>query len=198
MERLATSGENGLYPSSWSADGERLVFVEERLDGNDDIELLESRSGRVTSFLNSKYNERYPAISPDGRWIAYTSDETKREEVYVRPFPGPGGRWQVSGDSGIQPLWSKNGKQLFYRKQDQVWAVDVQTDSGFSISNRRMLFARPDYELGGPIRSYDLSLDGQRFLVVKKEQRKPTPVTEMILVQNWFEELKRLVPAGKK
>jgi len=69
----------------------------------------------------------------------------------------------------------KNGKQLFYRWQDQVWAVDVQTIGGFSISNRRMLFTRPGYVTGSPIRSYDLSPDGQRFLMVKVEQRKPTP-----------------------
>jgi len=79
-----------------------------------------------------------------------------------------------------------------------VWVVGVQTDGGFSINNRRMLFARPGYAMGSPIRSYDLSPDGQRFLMVKLEQRKPTPVTELILIQNWFEELKRLVPAGKK
>jgi hypothetical protein len=75
--------------------------------------------------------------------------------------------------------------------------VDVRADGGFSTGKPRLLFERPGYSLGGPIRGYDLSQDGQRFLMVKYEQSKPTPVTEMILVQNWFEELKRLVPTVK-
>ena len=103
----------------------------------------------------------------------------------------------VSSEGGSEPLWARNGKQLFYRRRDQVWVVDVRTDGGFSTSKPRLLFEQPGYSAGIPIRSYDLSLDGQRFLMVKLEQRKPTPVTEMILVQNWFEELKHLVPAGK-
>jgi hypothetical protein len=95
------------------------------------------------------------------------------------------------------PLWARNGKQLFYLWQDQVWVVDVRTDGGFATGKPRLLFERPGYASTSPIRSYDLSLDSQRFLMVKGEQRKPSPVTEMILVQNWFEELKRLVPTGK-
>jgi arylamine N-acetyltransferase len=105
---------------------------------------------------------------------------------------------QVSNEEGTAPLWSRNGKQLFYRRQDQVWVVDVRTDGGFATSKPRLLFERPGYYSTSPIRSYDLSLDSQRFLMMKLDQRKPTPVTEMILVQNWFEELKRLVPASKK
>jgi hypothetical protein len=79
-----------------------------------------------------------------------------------------------------------------------VWVVDVRTEGSFSVSKPRLLFERPGYVMGEPIRSYDLSPDGKRFLMVKLEQRKPTPVTEMVLAQNWFEELKRLVPSGKK
>jgi hypothetical protein len=107
-------------------------------------------------------------------------------------------KYPVSSEGGSQPLWARNGKQLFFRWQDQVWVVDVRTDDGFVSSKPRLLFEKPGYEGGNPIRTYDLSLDSQRFLMVKVEQRKPSPVTEMILVQNWFEELKRLVLAGKK
>jgi serine/threonine-protein kinase len=197
MERLTTSQYNQC-PGSWTSDGQTLALVETHPDTGFDIVMLEARSGRVRTFLNSQFNEMYPEFSPDGRWIAYSSDESKRNEVYVRPFPGPGMKHQVSSEGGIHPLWARNGKQLFYRWQDQVWVVDVRTDGGFATSKARLLFERPGYIPGTPIRSYDLSQDGQRFLMVKLEQRKPTPVTEMILVQNWFEELKRRLPIGKK
>jgi eukaryotic-like serine/threonine-protein kinase len=105
---------------------------------------------------------------------------------------------QVSSEGGEEPLWARNGKQLFYRWQAQVWVVDVRTNGGFAISKPRLLFEKPGYLRLEPVRSYDLSLDGQRFLMTKLDERKPTPVTEMTLVQNWFEELKRLVPSGKK
>ena len=163
-----------------------------------DIAMLDVHSGRVTPFLNSQSDEKYPEFSPDGRWIAYVSSESGRYEVYVRPFPSSGMKLPVSTDGGMMPLWARNGKQLFYRWQDQVWAVDVRTEGGFSTSKPRLLFkiSASDYDAVG--RTYDLSLDGLRFLMVKREDRKPTPVTEMIIIQNWFEELKRLVPTGKK
>jgi serine/threonine-protein kinase len=196
MERLTTS-EYYQFPGSWWSDGQTLALVESHPATGFDIVLLETRSESVRPFLNSQFNEAYPELSPDGRWIAYTSNESARNEVYVRPFPGPGMKHPVSSQGGREPLWARNGKQLFYRWQDQVWAVDVRTDGGFTTSKPRLLFERPGYSPATAIRGYDLSQDGQRFLMVKLEQRKPTPVTEMILVQNWFEELKRLAPAGK-
>jgi len=196
MERLTTS-EYGQRPGSWSSDGKTLAFVDFRPDTGSDIALLDVRSGRVTPFLNSKYAEWFPEFSPDGLWMAYTSDESNRQEVYVRPFPGPGMKQQVSSEGGGEPLWARNRKQLFYRWEDQVWVVDVRTDGGFATDKPRLLFEKPGYGRTYPIRSWDLSLDGQRFLMTKRENRKPTPVTEMILVQNWFEELNRLCPVKK-
>jgi len=117
----------------------------------------------------------------------------------VRPFPGPGEKWQISQEGGTEPLWARNGKQLFYQSVDryQNWAVDVQTGPVFSAGKPRLLFEQAGLQSTRPIRSWDLSLDGQRFLMVNFGETKPTPVTEMILVQNWFEELKRLAPTGK-
>jgi hypothetical protein len=111
---------------------------------------------------------------------------------------------QVSSEGGREPLWARNGKQLFYRRWDmnqvetQVWVVDIRTEGGFAAGKPRLLFENPGYGRSYPNRGWDLSLDSQRFLMYKREQRKSTPVTEMILVQNWFEELKRLVPHGGK
>jgi len=196
MERLTTS-DYSQRPGSWSSDGQTLALVQHHPATGFDILLLEASSGRVRPFLNTQFNEAYPEFSPDGRWMAYSSDESNRNEVYVRLFPGPGIKHQVSSQGGTQPLWARNGKQLFYRWQDQVWAADVRADGGFSTGKPRLLFERPGYFLGYYIRTYDLALDGQRFLMVKLES-KPTPVTEMIFVQNWFEELKRLVPNANK
>jgi eukaryotic-like serine/threonine-protein kinase len=184
MERLGTS-EYPSFPGSWSSDGKSLALVESHRGTEKDISILDVRSGRVTPFLNSPFTERYPEFSPDGRWLAYSSNESKNDEVYVRPFPGSGMRHQVSSEGGIEPLWARDGKQLFYRTwQDKVWVVDVRPDGGFHTSKPRPPFEKPGYSHGDPIRGFDLSLDGKRFLMVKLDQRKPTPVTEMILVQN--------------
>jgi serine/threonine-protein kinase len=197
MERLTTS-DLPQWPESWSSDGKMVAFVEQRPDTGYDISILDVLSGRITPFLNSQYNEMYPEFSPDGRWIAYTSDESKHNEVYVRAFPGPGMKQLVSSEGGTEPLWARNNKQLFYRWGRTVWIVDVRTAGGFASAKPRLLFDKPGYGGSTPVRAYDLSPDGQRFLMVKNEERESVPVTEMILVQNWFEELKRLEPAGKK
>ena len=162
-----------------------------------DILLLDMKSRRVTPFLNSKADEGYPEISPDGRWIAYASDETGRREVWLRPFPGSGGRWQISKEGGSEPIWSKDGRRLFYWQADQVWAVNVGTEGAFYVGKPRLLFEQGGFWHRDPIRDWDVLPDGKGFLMVKLGERKPQPVTEMILVQNWFEEVKRLVPAGK-
>ena len=195
MERLTTS-DYLQWPGSLTPDETTLAFVEDA-PGARDILLLDMRSRQVTPFLNSKPVEQNPELSPDGRWIAYSSDESGREEIYVRSFPNPSGKWKISLAGGTEPLWARDGKQLFYRWQDQAWALDVRMDRGFTPDKPRLLFDQPGYRMSNPLRCWDISLDGQRFLMVKLDERKPQPVTEMILVQNWFEELKRLAPAGK-
>jgi len=202
MERLTTS-DHYQASGSWSPDGATLAFVEGHPDTGQDILLLDLRNRRITPFLNSRAWETYPEFSPDGRWMAYVSTESGRLEVYARPYPGPGGKLLISKEGGLEPLWARNGRQLFYRSRigddaDLVWVVDVRTDGGFSASKPRLLFKAPGLGGGDPIRGWDLSLDGQRFLMVKDEEVKPTPVTEMVLVMNWLEELKRLGPTGKK
>jgi serine/threonine-protein kinase len=192
-ERLTTSG-HGQHPGSFSQDGKNLSFVElVELEDNAHIMLLQLRDRKVTPFMNSRFTEANPEFSPDGRWIAYVSNESGRDEVYVQPFPGPGRATQISIEGGREPLWSRDSKQLFYRQSKQVWAVDVQT-----ARKPRLLFEQEGYGLSSTLRAWDISADGKRFLMVKLEERKPQPATEMILVHNWFEELKRLVPIGKK
>ncbi len=195
MERLTTS-EYVQRPGASSRDGRTIAFVEILSNANTDIALLDVPSKTAAPFLNSPFNEYCPEFSPDGRWLAYASDESSRVEVYVRAIPGPGGKQQVSSNGGSEPLWSKDGQKLYYRWEDQVWDVDILPAGGFG--KPRLLFKKPGYRMGFPVRAYDLSLDGKRFLMVRVGHVKPSPITEIILVQNWFEEIKRLVPAGKK
>lgn len=197
MQRLTTSQRRQL-PNSWSWDGKTVAMVELHPENGWDIAMLETASRRTTTFLSSKFNETYPEFSPDGRWIAYSSDESnKSREVYVRSFPDPGMNYQVSSEGGTEPLWGRDGEQLFYRWQDTAWVVDIQTSGGFSTSKPRLLFGKPGFAPGYPVRNWDLSADGQRFLMVKLDEGKPTPVTELALALNWFEELKRLCPTGR-
>jgi serine/threonine protein kinase len=196
MKRLTTN-ENPQYLGSCFSNENSAVFTGMNRDTGYDIVTIDLVSGRTTPFLNSRYNELWPDLSPNGRWIAYVSDELGRNEVYVRPFQGSGAAAQISSEGGVEPSWARDGKKIFYRWQDQMWAVDVRAEKDFSFSNRHVLFERKGFQFGTPSRDYDLSLNSQQFLMVKLDQRKPTPVTEMILVQNWFEELKRLDPTGK-
>jgi serine/threonine-protein kinase len=196
MERLAQS-EHYQHPGSWSPDGETLAFLQEDPAGIIDILLLHMGDRSITRFLNSRFEEMYPEFSPDGRWMACASDESGRSEVCVQAFPGPGAKLQISNAGGSEPLWSRNGRQLFYRWQNQVWAVDVQAGSSISAGKPRLLFEQPGYLRSAPNRGWDISPDGRRFLMVKVDEREAEPVTEMILVLNWFEELKRLCPTGK-
>jgi eukaryotic-like serine/threonine-protein kinase len=199
MERLTTS-EFTQYPGSWLPNGQTVAVVEGHPGTSHDIVLLDVRTGRVTPFLNSKFSETHPEFSPDGRWIAYSSDHSGRKEVYVEPFPRSGGRWQISTDGGLEPLWSRNGKQLFYRFRfsGKVWAVDLQIGASFSAGKPRLLFDKPGFGGGSVCRNWDISLDSQRFLMVKLDAKMAPAITEMALVLNWFEQLKHLAPAAKK
>lgn len=200
-ERLTTSVCHQV-PGSFTPDGSTLAFIEVCSDTQSDINLLNMKTRQVSPLLNTKAQELYPEFSPDGRWLAYVSDESGRWEVYVRPFPGPGGKWQISSDSGYSPLWSHDGKKVFYISTNDLnyWEVDVRTDSKFFAGKPRLLFKSDSIQflLGAPSHTWDVSLDGQHFLMPKFGERKPHPVTEMILVQNWFEEIKHLSPNGKK
>jgi dipeptidyl aminopeptidase/acylaminoacyl peptidase len=154
------------------------------------------------AIVQTRFNEEFPEISADGRWLAYTSNESGRREVYVQPYPGPGPRQQVSVDGGSTPAWSRDGKELFYQARSpdidtgvlRLMAVSVSTQPTFTAGMPRRLWQRPYPLTLLGYRGYDVSADGKRFLVVAAGERTPIKVTEMILIQNWTEELKRLVP----
>ena len=178
---------NILTPASWSPDGELLAFYD--FSGARDIWAL-TREGDASTFVATAFNERSPLFSPDGRWLAYVSDESGRDEVYVQPYPGPGGKWPISTEGGIEPRWSADGRELFYRLGDKMMVVEVQSEPAFTSGRPQLVFEGP-YLLGTSVANYDISPDGQRFLMIKEEEGQQDQIN---VVLNWFEELKRLVP----
>jgi eukaryotic-like serine/threonine-protein kinase len=153
---------------------------------------------KAQPFLRTPFNENTSRFSPDGRWMVYMSDESGRNEIYAQPYPGPGGKWQISTVGGTEPVWNPNGRELFYRSGDRMMAVDIATQPGFVAGTPRMLF-EGRYEVApAPIVNYDVSPDGQRFLMVKPGEQAQAAPTQINVVLNWFEELKRRVPTGAK
>jgi Tol biopolymer transport system component len=204
LERLTIS-ESTQVPMSWSPDGQLLAFIELNPSTGFDIWTLRlsgasAGSGQVRKaqpFLRTPFNESAPRFSPDGRWLVYISNESGRNEVYVQPYPGPGGKWQISTEGGTEPVWNPNGRELFYRSGDKMMSVDIATQPAFAAGKPRMLFEGQyvPTPLTGPY--YDVSPDGQRFLMLKPAEREQAP-TQINVVLNWFEELKQKVPTGKK
>jgi hypothetical protein len=145
-------------------------------------------------------NEAYPEVSPDGRYIAYHSDETGQDEVYVRPFPNLNdGKWQVS-DFGFSPVWAPNGSALFYRyRSAQMITVPVSTQPVFSHGTPRVLLDAAEFELAraGIARPFDLAPDGERFLMLREVGLSGDESAGLVLIQDWFEELTRLVPTDQ-
>jgi serine/threonine-protein kinase len=181
-------------PSSWSPDGQALAFVEAM--GNQSVWILPLQDRKPQLFDRGQTNESAPRFSPDGHWIAYSSIESGRSEVYVRPYPGPGGKWQISTEGGAEPVWNPKGRELFYRIGNKMMAVDVTTQPVFSAGKPRVLFEGAFVPTPRSLSNYDVSPDGQRFLMLKAPEQAQAPA-QINVVLNWFEELKRRVPTGK-
>jgi Tol biopolymer transport system component len=186
-------------PSSFSPGGELLAYTEVHPQSGMDIWTvrLGDRSPRQPEpFLRTRFDEDLPLFSPDGRWLAYRSNESGRMEVYVAQFPGAAVRRQISVDGGDQPLWAPGGRQLYYVNGNRVMRVDVNTESGLQATKPRMLFERTPsssaIDSGQWGRTYAVFPDGKRFLFV--ESAVQSEVRELRVVLNWFEELKARVP----
>jgi Tol biopolymer transport system component len=143
-------------------------------------------SGRQV--LRTSFHNYDPSLSPDGRWMAYISDESGRFEVYVRPYPGPGGRWQVSLDGGTEPVWSPTGREIFYRNGDQMMAATVTTTGAFEVGARTQLFEGSYHVTNQQITGYDVSRDGRTFVMLQTVQGTSQTV---FVTLNWFDQLRR-------
>jgi serine/threonine-protein kinase len=179
------SGANPQYPMSWTPDRHTLVFTERKPNGERDIWVVEDGTD-PTPFLLTPSDEGAPTLSPDGRWLAYVSDESGRNEVYVQPYPGPGGRWLISTDGGTDPAWSPDGSELYYRRADQLMAVPIQTAATLNAGTPRLLF-EGRYERSDIGRNYDVAPDGKRFVMVRSDE--PEPSARIHVVLNWQEEV---------
>ncbi len=187
LEQLTTSDREQV-PFSWSPDGRFLAFGE----GGDIWILAQEGDRKPQPLFNTLSWEQGARFSPDGRWLAYVSWESDHPDVYVRPFPGPGGKWQISTRGGFTPRWSGDGDEIFYVEPSEtspsMMAVDIVTTGGFRAAKPRKLF-----EWSFRVDSWDVTRDGQRFLAVEEVPEESRP-GELGLVIKWGEELKRLVP----
>lgn len=146
-------------------------------------------------YLQSPAAERVAALSPDGRWLAYSSDESSRDEIYVRSFPDPGAKVQVSLDGGTEPRWSRDGREVFYRTGDRMMVAAVRTRPAFSVAARTELF-RGTFPSSPVHAQYDVAPDGRHLLMTQGPQAS----SDLVVVLHWFDQLRRrgtaAAPAG--
>ena len=195
------------FAGSWRPDGKVLAFRQLNHGTDFDIMMLPVegdeksgwKPGEPKPFVNSTFVERQPAFSPDGRWLAYMSNESGNYEVYVRPYPGPGGKWQVSPGGGGYPKWSRNGKELFYRTLDSKIMVVTYTASGDSFrADKPQLWSPGQFtDVGLGNYNFDLHPDGKRFAVLKAPDTERPVINKVSFVFNFFDEIRRKVPPGK-
>jgi serine/threonine-protein kinase len=201
VERL-TESENAQHSYVFSPDGKQLVYREIHPQRGSDLGVLSLEGdGSFGLLLVTEFSEQNAEISPDGRRLAYQSNASGQHEIYVRPFPGVDeGRWQISTGGGIKPVWAPDGRELFYVNPDgQLMAVSVRIDPSVTFGSPEVVFEESYFDplAGGGGRTYDVSPDGERFLMIKADAAgDEAAAPELILVLNWFEELKRLVPTN--
>jgi len=196
--RLLVPGKAITFPFSFSPDGKRLAYYD--VSGTPQIWTVpvepgdEPKAGTPERYLTSQFSETVPMFSPDGRWMAYESNESGRPEIYVRAFPAGSSKWQISNNGGTWPIWSPNGRELLYRSGDQLVSVPYMAAGNSFVSEKPKIWLTT---LGNAI-SFDLSPDGKRVLVVTPTGGDVPKVEHtVVFMQNFFDELRRRVPTGK-
>jgi serine/threonine-protein kinase len=198
QERLTSRDQ---FPGSWSPDGQYVVFSQSGDPGGQSIGILPMEGDPDPKLIvASAAFECCSVISPDGKWLAYVSNQSGPFNVYVSPFPEPNVKWLISKEEegGGQPIWSPDGKELFYRSGNRMMVVPIQVrDQALNAGNPRVLFEGSYASHADPpgIQYYDISPDGNRFLMMR-EGDLPAEGGQINVVLNWFEELKRLVPTN--
>jgi eukaryotic-like serine/threonine-protein kinase len=201
-ERLTDLPGNQMA-STWAATGNALAFMNRAPDSPLAIWVLPMNGAPRTpkKFLEPGVTLSDPEFSPDGTWMAYVSNESGPPEVYVQPYPGPGEKVRISTNIGYEPIWTRSGREILYRSNSRAgerhfYSVVIRSLSPFRFDPPRLLFtAKPgEFDSTSPIRGWDATADGQRFLMNKPIPSPDKPVTEMHVVLNWTDELRRRVP----
>jgi serine/threonine-protein kinase len=209
LPQALTHNQTFQSPASFTPDGKRLAYVES-LGGVGQlwtVSLTEEggylKAGTAERFLTSSGNDGYPSFSPDGRWLAYASTEAGATEVFVRAFPQPasgsGGRWQISTNGGTAPVWSRSGHDLFYQSGDQIMAASYAVTSDTFVPGKPGVWVPTRVAPGRPnTHAWDLAPDGKHVvLLTPMDSADAKQEHEVVLLQNFFDELRRRVPLGK-
>jgi dipeptidyl aminopeptidase/acylaminoacyl peptidase len=209
VQRL-TESKNLQFPTSWHPSGKFLAFWEFNPQTKADVMILPMegdeasawKPGKPTVFLNSPFSEGFATFSPDGRWLAYGSNESGRSEVYVQPFRGPGGKWQISTSGGQLAVWSRARRELFYETlapDNRIMVASYTTEGDSFLADKPRVWA--DRRFGGrPIGwDFDLHPDGDRVAVAPEpEAQTAAKQDKVVVIFNFFDELRRLAPAAGK
>jgi len=188
QEELLLKSDILSLPTSWSADGRFILYTGVDPKTSFDVWVLPLTGDRKPfPFLQTPFNEARASFSPDGRWVAYQSDDQGLYEVYVQTFPASGSKWQVSTDAGAFPIWRSDGKELFYVKLGALMAVEIKPSSSFEAGVPKVMFDLAGKTRGNPV--FASTEDGQRFLIVSQEQ--DTPNLQFTVVVNWTADLKK-------
>jgi len=194
-EEVLAGSDRHLHLGGWSPKGDALVAMATDTGNIWTLEMADKRTLRP--FLQAPYQTRAATISPNGRWLAYAANDTNRFEVYVQSFPNLSGKYQISSDGGAEPIWAKNGRELFYRNGDKMMAVAItEKDHRLEPGTPTLLFEDrfAVSTVSGGDAWYDVSPDGKRFLMLKTEDA-PNGTASIVIVQDWINELKRLAPS---
>jgi len=198
--QLLTTTSNLQRPVSLSIDGNELIF-ESLIENNWGLYALSVAGGTERPVIDESYNEILGEISPDGRHILYVGVPEELSEIYVRPYPSLSGRWQISQGGSWEARWSPAGNEIFYRRGNEMWAasIEVEADSdGVQIVESRRLFSTEPYFTDNNNRpTFDVAADGQRLLMMRSENESAGALagqSSLVVVENWFEELRRLAP----
>jgi hypothetical protein len=185
-------------PGSWHPSGKFLAFEENRtlmilpMAGD---EATGWKPGTPYQFSNLEVSATEPMFSPDGKWLAYMSHPSGNIEVHVRPFPGPGGSWQISTGGGQLPTWSPTRPELYYGTNGHIMVAPFSTDGHTFRAERARLWSAVRYQTRGNSRMFDMHPDGERFALAPSAQAPVgAPLDQMVFILNFFDELRRLAP----
>jgi eukaryotic-like serine/threonine-protein kinase len=189
-EEQVTKGEYEHYLADWSPDGRYLMYTEFHPETGADLWVLDLRNHSPRPFLTTPFAEKAAVFSPDGAWVAYVSNVSGQNEVYVQPFEGSGRKWQISNEGGEEPVWARSGHELFYRRGGKVMSVPVTTSPTFTAGNPTPVFSGAYHYNIVPSRAYDVAPDG-RFLIKADSEAASHQIN---IVLGWGEELRRKIP----